>query len=1436
MRTKKYLALLLAAVVTLSAISVNGMLAGAAEATRTPITASNVPTDTSLIAGKTPTKADGSAATALNGKLEYMTDGGMQGIQDKVMYAITNDANEKWRAYPNGGTPGYYYSFLAPEALVLAHGKNTADGPWYIKPANALYMATTSNDSQAELVDSNRKIVYNMGAMSTVESVLIASSTPITAGALQQKAENWYAGDAYDVTRHQTLTNWNVAPLTYGSAMLEKVKVYVGNTVDVFTSGTCVLQFDLSASTADALRNLWTLPESVDGQYIGFDFSECNGNVGVSELAVYGEAGQASPPALDWSGATAATKGQYMAATEVPTGSLIAGKLPTKDTLTTGWSPMADSEPLSCLTDGQFVDANNNGRVTLELRFGASKVEENDWANMTFDMGEVYNVTHALIGSEYGSPQYLKNARMYVSESLDTLYTTDSLVMEGANITMGNYFIKGEAKQGRYVGLSFLYPGANAPWYGQMRIGELAVYGDTVTIPPDPGPGPGPDPGPNPTPDWQDATKGQYMAATEVPTGSLIAGKLPTKDTLTTGFALVAGGGELSYLTDGQFVDADNNGRAVIELRFGTSKVEPGEWANMTFKLDGLYNVTHALIGSEYGSPQYLKNVRLYVSERLDSLYTADSLVMEGADIDLGNYFIKGEAKQGRYVGLSFLYPGADAPWYGHMRIGELAVYGDLLEPQSGLDWSSSTITTKGEYLPTDTMDSDSLLLDVYPTQGTGDGNWKIASGEMGYISDGELVKTDNSNRLVVDLRGGIVPAGEWACFTFESAVIADFTHFLIGSESGVAQRLENVRIYVSDKKATLYDEANLVAEVTDSIANNYYVRGEKKNGQYVGFAFKNPGGDREAPWYGQIRFGELAAYGVVTNDNPNGAKMVTLTAEETAKLPTDRNLLVGNAPIGVNGLALSVTDMTQSTDGVVPLMTPVTAGNGATVTTDGTVVYDLGVETEIKNILIASANEAPLGKVSVYMSDILPDLYNKSPLTANLEGKAAGLCVFTQTRTARYIAFKVTMDEAWNGTVKLGEVGVYGIYRAEPATNVNLILGKQPVDYYFSEVQIPDRYHADNNGYLGELAFSDPIENLTDGDITTRSAFTHRVTDGRLPGSSDRYYISPETPWGVLVFYLGGTATVNEILLTSTGEGGDYFVGGADYYVGQNLDTLFDAANRVHTTGGEKTYMTPQGAVKLDPATDVTERCIRAVLDTPKQGRYVAVVITRPTSTDRLGYSISRIDELSVYGHLPADKVEVMPEDTYTDSTYGYTLTLTRLNYDDVAIYDTIDHLEVVRTPYPDTMPKLVCDNWLTVDPAENYIYEFRLVKKDGQVLTVEECGDRTIDVKMDNKTGRMQGLGSIMADNTVQRVINSRTDAKGVLLGENTGSFKLVKLVFDDSMVIASGVAGDDLAVTAGATTESGVSAAWWLLMAVPVAAMAVLLMWWTKRRRIQ
>lgn len=975
------------------------------------------------------------------------------------------------------------------------------------------------------------------------------------------------------------------------------------------------------------------------------------------------------------------------------------------------------------------VSVLTDGKLDNQVDCGADSDQNDGYTRLVYTLDASASIDRVLIASaNAGANYYLYRGEVYISEEKSTLWDEENRAFSydysQGKAARSYLYTLSDTRRGKYVGFKTYIKSeiSGVNWYDVARFSELGVYA--------------------------------------APEKNLLAG-LP----VILGDGQTNRGGKPENLTDG---DPDT------AYASDSGKINDG-WTRLSFDMGKEMEIeTVELTSCNEGASFYLYKAEVYVGNNKATLWNAANRV--------GSFnYTQGEAPRvltltpetaarGKYIGFKAWVNGDG--WVYCARFGELAAYGQEATAEPEVSLIAGKIAEKGA----GQTDRDGTQLSALT-----DGDPESAySGDCGDAKDGfsrltyTLEQKAAIDRIAITSRGG------------------DASFYLYKGE-----------VYVSDDAASLWKAENRVVDYDygqGKAQRSYtYTLDKVAAGRYIGFKFWVNGDG----WYSCARIAELAVYGQPAYDATN-AMVVPVTKE-----PQKTSLIAGNANPTVASYEFTRGgDYALATDGCLPGISEEDTGKLGLCTGDYAntwteLTYELDAIYDIDEVLIANSVESNdlyrLRWGRLYISETKIDLYSKKHLVAEYSDINLQAMLLKLNTPARgcYVGFSfyilpfdgnyngVQYEQWWN-TARIGELGVYGNRAKDKPENLtNLIAGTKPVDMYLTEPGKPDRYHeGSQNGYLNPLT-STTILRLTDGDYDTRGSWTHQRTDGLLPTLESRKYISTDTPWAVLIYHLGGTAEVNQIFLTSTGEWGNYYVAGVDYYVSMNLDTLFDTANRVYTTGGEKTTV-ENGETVLDPAYDVKERYIATALDTPRQGRYVALVVTRPDALDIAGWSEARVNEFEVYGTLQSQDEAV--NTTFTESTYGCTLTLSQLNFDDVSFFQNLSRLEVTRTALPGGVNRQL-DKWLKADPAEAYVYTFTLYDKNGNAIDGDDVGKRTITVTIPNRSGHPQTMAQVNGS-TLTRVLNART-AGGQLTGENiTGSWQFTPVVFENADVIYNGV----------------------------------------------
>ena len=302
------------------------------------------------------------------------------------------------------------------------------------------------------------------------------------------------------------------------------------------------------------------------------------------------------------------------------------------------------------------------------------------WAKFSFDLGAVYGITDLVVGGSGNDSADVggidnKNVRyieMYLSDEESTLFNAGNRALTFCNDVPAvlGAAVKLPAKTyGRYVGFC-----TSAGTDSQLRLSELGVYGAEKG-------------------EWSEGIKGEYKVVSSVPAGSLIAGKVPTKDTSADLWNASATGGTAAVMTDGNLAVSELGELAFFEGCWGPKHY------GFTYDMGVSCTVDSLLIGGDYGNGQQQYWVKMYVSDTLSTLYSDTNLVAEvkGMTRAEKNILVRlgeGITAEGRYVGFG-CYSSPDGVkdnnnqnymYYGTLRLGELAVYGEAPEYAESLD------------------------------------------------------------------------------------------------------------------------------------------------------------------------------------------------------------------------------------------------------------------------------------------------------------------------------------------------------------------------------------------------------------------------------------------------------------------------------------------------------------------------------------------------------------------------------------------------------------------------------------------------------------------------------------------------------------------------------------------------------------------------------
>lgn len=572
------------------------------------------------------------------------------------------------------------------------------------------------------------------------------------------------------------------------------------------------------------------------------------------------------------------------ALTEAPAQtSLIGGQTPITGANTDHGKTEVGSGTIAALTDGQYpglnqkitVARNADGSIqsnqwgiisTAADTLGTFKVS--DYCDVTYDMGasgevksflinssaepdgvklsEVENKSEeeiqALLAKRMTNYVRLHTGAFFVSDDFATLYneenqaatwdyTAEKTVGTGAAITpLAAQYVLDEAKTGRYVGFRLYVCGSN--WYSQIRVGELAVYGeDSLTV-----------------------TELNTTNANLLPRNNLLAGVRA----LTGGFAPIQDsdiGREVNGVIGGVTQSGAEEGRLSITEK-KLSYLLPSTQTIDRILVAGSIGDSTAF-GSDGVDNQHMKAYKVYISDSQNTLWNDANCVLSyvnpitASGEGICQLIQLTTPATGRYVGFE-LSAGA----YGEVRVSELGVY--AAQP-------ATTAIKEYDYrkLPTD----KNLLTGLAP-KGTTASVGFIASYEG---TDGLLCRVNVPQSFTNQMGVSGMSATTPAAFYYDLGAETTLDRLLFGnngSDGGSTYMEPYYQIFAGDDPETLFSGTPLVDNQDAKSAQAFlHTLAQPVTARYVGYRIGGVSGA-----------GRIADLGVYAADTAALATHGTLT------------------------------------------------------------------------------------------------------------------------------------------------------------------------------------------------------------------------------------------------------------------------------------------------------------------------------------------------------------------------------------------------------------------------------------------------------------------------------------------------------------------------------------------------------------------------------
>ena len=514
----------------------------------------------------------------------------------------------------------------------------------------------------------------------------------------------------------------------------------------------------------------------------------------------------------------------------------------------------------------------------------------------------------------------------------------------------------------------------------------------------------------------------------------------------------------------------------------------------------------------------------------------------------------------------------------------------------------------------------------------------------------------------------------------FELAEEVDITDIMVAHSGTNGLTTGIYKVYVSSEKATLFESANLVAEVTNAAVLSQNVistkSGKTLKGKYVGFIITKPGCDPSAwesskgSYYTRIR--EIAVFAADTTTKTPRASVTDLS--ETTDLPAldsekgELNLTAGRVGKYYSNLMgngfdkqLEIPDwkMKILTDGDTTSTTEPNASNpvgdfrgyeyrfGTTKPSNlfynehasVALTYDLGITFELtKFTFINNASDVlATNHYMIYAADNEADLFKDSNFVVevkNTEGKQRNVVTFDEGVKARYVGVRVydpatdysasvLAETPTNNYLRLNELAFYG-KSVETGLFIATADDEWTTDTSLGKGNVLAGLKPETikmRRPTGVDTSYDTKGRLTDGDITTDAGewrnSSYKFTDGsKVIGNG----IALGDYYLDITFNLGGTYKITGFeVFNSKSSAGGLATHKYQVYASMNSADLYAAANLIADYTNDKKA---HNAFSLSTGKAAPE------------AKYYGIRILDPTcSKETIDYISPRIRELTLYG-----------------------------------------------------------------------------------------------------------------------------------------------------------------------------------------------------------
>ena len=890
---------------------------------------------------------------------------------------------------------------------------------------------------------------------------------------------------------------------------------------------------------------------------------------------------------------------------------------------------------------------------------------------------------------------------LYLSDSKDTLYTETNRVIKFVNKNQDgfqSFSFRSPYTDKKYFGIRVLMPTKEFSSSGSVvRMSELAVMG-TSSLP------------------EATVTTGTHQSTDAVAElkgeANILLGKEPisvlqNNNGATNKTAVSAS--DKPKFTDGELSSVGLANGAIYYKDNATPRntapyLSPDYYTDLAYSLEGLAEVSEIWVYNHHNAHLATYAYQLFLSDSEEGLFTNASLVAtyENTNDSTNQKFVFDEKQKGkRYFGIRFLNPvPVDSSYLDgtrYVRLTELAVMGESKKEVVRVNSDNYTQKANDPELQTES----NLLFNRKHNQIVqfNNGDYSGTVGAETDLKEKPLAITDGSTDDSIRLLNQIYYNSDGTPKNVEPYTDPKYyttlTYFLGGSSTvnevwiyhhnNPELATKAYQLYMSDSRASLYDESSLIATYINENNNTRqkFTFPEALTGkQYVGIKFLVSAPITESYPVNSLylRIAQLAVFGTVDTITDEDKTVFDPEKEfyDALYRKYDRNLISGKtAQIysfdGIKQTQISPEKVSALTDG--DNANAFFTGNprfGEYAGADKIYYYDNGIDRYLKIqynmgtlcdvgaiLMVHHSNELfRTYSYEIYLSESKENLWdekNKIEDHVNSKFEQKELFEYDEAKQGKYVGFKIKFPTSKEAEitaetnllyVRLNEIAVFGNYTdpnyVEPPSHAigemndedlrklgtSLISGMKPT-IRFNGTPMTKSHYGNK-----EMQFVDGIMN-PHADVTSPTSGTGKLitTDGS--DKLDIIYDFNDVKYDFTGFLFAGISNV-----AST----QYFTGWYQVYIAEDYDDLF----------------TPESmAFEYNWEGERFERGHYVTFDKIKRGAFFAIRILNPVSGAE-EYIAPRISEIAAYGGKaniivkPTNLASNMPIEAYTENKKG--------------------------------------------------------------------------------------------------------------------------------------------------------------------------------------